>query len=162
MTRIERFAAAAVPLSPVSMIQPSVAPTTTPLANGKSPVARGHAAHISSSSSKVDLSFSAELQPGQLGDSGLARTSSTVCSPSSSQGAYGITESPTVSHPRIFPGIVHERHRRRSIRQGSGSETDGDSMRTSGTLTDRRLAPSSEFNEGHLDPPVLEEAVEDA
>ena len=36
-------------------------------------------------------------------------------------------------------------------------------MRASGTLTDRRPMPSSsELNEGHLDPPVLEEAAEDA
>ena len=35
-------------------------------------------------------------------------------------------------------------------------------MRASGTLTDRRLLPSSERNGGHLDPPALEEAAEDA
>ncbi len=28
--------------------------------------------------------------------------------------------------PRIFPGIVHERTRRGSVRQGSASETDGE------------------------------------
>ena len=28
------------------------------------------------------------------------------------------------AQPKIFPGIVHERVRRRSIRQGSGSEKD--------------------------------------
>ena len=35
-------------------------------------------------------------------------------------------------------------------------------MRASGTLTDRRFVPSSEVDDGHLDPPVLEEAAEDA
>ena len=162
LTRIERFAAAAAPLPPVSMTSPTIPSTPTPLVNGKSPLTQGHAAPISSSSSKVDLRLSTELQPGQPGDSGLARSSSMVFSPSKTQGGHGSTERPTVAHPRIFPGIVHERHRRGSVRQSSGSETDGDSMRASGTLTDRRFVPSSELSDGHLDPPVLEEAAEDA
>ena len=74
-------------------------------------------------------------------------------------GTYSVTHSPT--QPRIFPGIVHERHRRGSIRQGSGSETDGDSMMASGVLSERMRPTSSDMGELHPNAAVSEEAAED-
>lgn len=36
------------------------------------------------------------------------------------------SSAPASRQPRIFPGVVHQRTRKRSLRQSSGSETDLD------------------------------------
>ena len=87
---------------------------------------------------------------------GLTRTSSLILSPTKTRNYDS-----TISQARIFPGIVHERHRRSSIRQGSGSETDGDSMSGSWMSGDKKRPKSMEVTDGSLQEAVLEEAAED-
>ena len=120
----------------------------------------GPVANIPPSHSNIDMKIP-DWQSHRHNAAKLSRSSSLVTSPAKTHNAYGISHSPTVAQPRIFPGIVHERHRRGSIRQGSGSETDGDSITTIGTLNDRKRPRSSDIDEVPLSAAVLEEAAED-
>lgn len=63
------------------------------------------------------------------------------------------------SLPRIFPGIVHERTRRGSVRQGSVSEKDFDSFSNMGSAIVRS---GEEGPDGAMHGPVPEEATEDS
>lgn len=50
-----------------------------------------------------------------------------ILSPSQALGTSYWNEG-TLPSPRIFPGVVHERTRRGSVRHGSGSEKDFDAL----------------------------------
>ncbi|KAL8848640.1 MAG: hypothetical protein Q9198_011180 [Flavoplaca austrocitrina] len=70
--------------------------------------------------------------------------------PDRSRSTNGMLESPTtIGHrqPSIFPGIVRQRTRRKSLRQSSGSENDYDgsglAFSRSGTLSPDGQGPSS-------------------
>ena len=118
------------------------------------------AARIPASHSHMDVRIP-DWQSHRHNAAGLSRSSSLVTPSAKIHGKHAISHSPTLAQPRIFPGIVHERHRRGSIRQGSGSETDGDSMTASGTLSDRKRPKSSDMDDVPLSAAVLEEAAED-
>ena len=55
-----------------------------------------------------------------------ARVSSTIGSPTQANANYWTTITP--SPPRIFPGVVHERTRRGSLRKGNSSEEETSGM----------------------------------
>ncbi|KAG8530823.1 uncharacterized protein KY384_004180 [Bacidia gigantensis] len=153
---IDRFAAE-TPASPqlTNLMPPSQAPASPSLRN--SPTAPLNPARIPTSYSNADLASR------RLDGSAIPRSSSLIMSPTNI--TSGVSYSPTAHHhhPKIFPGIVHERHRRTSVRQGSGSETDGDgSMTGSGVLGERKRPTSSEVGDGPMNGAVLEEAAEDA
>lgn len=63
------------------------------------------------------------------------------------------------AEPRIFPGVVHERTRRNSVRQGSSSEKDADG----GALAGMGLSKLStrEKETSGLEDPVLEEQADE-
>ena len=63
------------------------------------------------------------------------------------------------AEPRIFPGVVHERTRRNSIRQGSNSEKDADGGALTGLGLSRLGAREKEISE--LERPVLEERADE-
>ena len=57
---------------------------------------------------------------------------------------------------------MHKRHRRGSVRQSSGSETDGDALMGSGLLNERMRPTSADMgNKASKGAAVLEEAAED-
>ena len=73
-----------------------------------------------------------------------------MAKPDRTWSANGTPESPTITghrHPSIFPGIVRQRTRRKSLRQSSGSENDYDGsglgLSRSGTLEPDGRGPSS-------------------
>lgn len=59
------------------------------------------------------------------------------------------------AEPRIFPGVVHERTRKNSIRQGSNSEKDADGGALAGLGLSRLSTREKEIS--GLERPVLEE-----
>ena len=82
-------------------------------------------------------------------------------SPTASRTPTGSSYGNANTQPRIFPGIVHDRHRRTSVRQGSGSETDPESLAGSWISEGKKCSRSVESNNA-LQVSVLEEAAEDA
>ena len=159
MARLERLAAASSISSKMSTSWASASLThLTTLPKTPSAPYLTSRMHVSHSNADIRLSDS---QSQKHDESGLARSSSLVMSPAITHGTYSSSHSPTLAQPRIFPGIVHERHRRGSLRQGSGSETDGDSMMASGILSERKRPTSSDVGELHLNAALLEEAAED-
>ena len=59
----------------------------------------------------------------------------------SSSMLYGPGSDSVYREPRVFPGIVHERHRRNSIRMSGGSEKDFDGAAMTGlTILDDAVA----------------------
>lgn len=77
---------------------------------------------LPSSNSHVDFK-GLENQRAGYDSTKLVRSPSMVLSQSKSNSMYRVDDSP---QPKIFPGIVHERARRGSVRQGSSSEKDSD------------------------------------
>ncbi|KAL6720714.1 AMP deaminase [Lecanora helva] len=73
------------------------------------------------SQSNTDLK-SLNLAPAKSALKPSSRSSTMKSSSSQSNLAYWTDAAP---HPPLFPGVVHERSRRGSLRQGSGSEKDG-------------------------------------
>ena len=71
----------------------------------------------------------------------------------------GVSYSPITSSPRIFPGLVHARHRKTSMRQASGAENEGDVRERSNDFTE---SMSSDLGDGVFNHAVLEEAAEDS
>ena len=63
------------------------------------------------------------------------------------------------AEPRIFPGVVHERTRKGSIRQNSSSEHDSDAAGSIGVGMSRLI--TSEKEEKSYDKAVLEDSEED-
>ena len=61
-----------------------------------------------------------------------------IVSPSQVKGTSWIDGTPPP--PRMFPGVVHERTRRGSLRQGSSSEKDANAMNVN-VMTAPRLLP---------------------
>ena len=86
-----------------------------------------------------------------------ASTGSPTATRAPTGSSYGIAN----PQNRIFPGIVHDRHRRTSARQGSGSETDPESMAGS-WISEGKKGPRSTDSTNALQESVLEEAAEDA
>lgn len=63
------------------------------------------------------------------------------------------------AEPRIFPGVVHERTRRNSTRQGSSSEKDADGGTFAGLRLSKLSTREKEMN--GLEEPVLEEGMDE-
>ncbi|KAL9128810.1 MAG: hypothetical protein Q9217_002591 [Psora testacea] len=156
---LERYAsAAATPAAiatPISTLAPSSAPSFNKTSNTGIHVGRGPASHSNAAIGILDPQNDAQ------DSSSLAQSSSLFMSPINMHSTYISSHSPTLSQPRIFPGIVHERHRRGSIRQSSGSETDGDMMFGSGYLSERMRPTSDNMLEEALKETVLEDGAED-
>ena len=79
-----------------------------------------------------------------------------IVPPSQADGTSWIDGTPPP--PRIFPGVVHARTRRGSLRQGSSSEKDANCMNPNVT-TVPRPSPGEQADEG-LQKAVAEEAGE--
>lgn len=113
---------------------------------------------IEPKSRKSDPIAANDLIDLDTGTAGLKRTQSLILPPSTrNQNFYGVSYSPVSSAPRIFPGLVHARHRKTSARQRSGSETGG------GTEMGDTMKESDSWSlgEGILSGAVLEEAAEE-
>ncbi len=101
---------------------------TTPVKAPLSPAAAMHSSQTRSSRATPVPAYpnadvrSLDLQRTGRDHSGPARSSSTILSPSQANSTSWIDGPPPP--PRMFPGVVHERIRRRSLRQGSSSEKD--------------------------------------
>lgn len=82
-----------------------------------------HGSRIRATFSNTDVR-NLDFQRSQHNEETPPRPSSISNPPSASNGTYwgeGVSRS---REPRIFPGIMHERQRRNSLRQGSASEND--------------------------------------
>jgi len=118
-TRLDRYAEAFAP-------HPQ---TRTPVQASSSFLAGLRSANNIPSRSRDQTSYSnADIKSVGLQQTGkvpskLPRSSSMSMSPSQAYGASYWTEGIPPS-PRIFPGVVHERTRRGSVRYGSSSEKD--------------------------------------
>ena len=66
-----------------------------------------------------------------------ARSSSVIISPSQANGTSWVDSQPPP--PRMFPGVVHERTRRGSLRKGSSSEKDATATNFNVTIAPRSL-----------------------
>ena len=130
--RLERYAAAFPAAQVIST------PTKAPL----SPAVEMHprqgnpsrAAHLPYYNAEVR---NLELQRTGRDGSRLARSSSMITSPSQINGTSWIDGTPPP--PRMFPGVVHERTRRRSLLQGSISEKDANTTHVDVTTVPRLL-----------------------
>ena len=132
--RLERYAAAFPPAQA----------TTTPIKAPPSPAAAMHssqtnplrASRMVVSHSNADVR-SLDLQRIGRDHSRPARSSSMITSPLQVNGTSWIDGTPPP--PRMFPGVVHERTRRGSLRQTSISEKDADATNVNFTKAPRPL-----------------------
>ena len=136
---------------------------TTPIRAPLSPAAVMHcsqtnssrAARIPASYSNADVG-SLDLQRSGRDHSRPARSSSIIMSPSPANSTSWIDGTPPP--PRIFPGVVHERTRRGSLRKGSSSEKDADATNLN-VKTALRSLPREKDDKG-LQKTVAEESGE--
>ncbi|KAL9133116.1 MAG: hypothetical protein Q9175_005707 [Cornicularia normoerica] len=150
---LERYAAA---FSPAQVM-------TTPIKAPRSPAAAMHwsqthstrVARIPASYSNADVR-SLDLQRTGRDHSRPARSSSMITSPSQANVTSWIDRTPPP--PRMFPGVVHERIRRRSLRQGSNSEKDANTTNVNVTTAPRPV-PWEQDDKG-LQKAVAEEPSE--
>ena len=149
--RLDRYAAAF----------PATQMISTPIKTPPSPAAGMHpcqgnpsrAAHLPYYNADVR---NLDLQRTGRDRSRLARSSSMVTSPSQVSGTSWIDGTPPP--PRMFPGVVHERTRRRSLRQGSNSEKDANTTNVDVTTVPRLL--TSEQDDKEVQKTVAEESDE--
>ncbi len=132
--RLERYAAAFVPSQ--MMTTPMKAPSPPAAAMHSSQTNPSRAARIPASYPNAD-GRSLDSQRTGRNHSRPARSSSLVISPPQANGTAWIDGTPPP--PRIFPGVVHERTRRGSLRQGSSSEKDVNATNINVTTAPRPL-----------------------
>lgn len=145
-TRLERYATASEPATR----------TPTAIRAGPSPINLTDSLNLGAgrdlvSPSNSDIKGLAIQNASQDSDAGISPLSE-VTSPTRPSASYWAHDDPATSQPKMFPGIVHERTRRRSIRQGSRSEKDGNLSRSSSVERDESGRPAA----------LIEEAAEDA
>ena len=149
--RLERYAAA-LPAAPV-ISTPTKAPPSPavqmPLCQGN-PSRATHLPCYNADVRNLDLQYTGRDR------SRLARSSSMITSPSQINGTSWIDGTPPP--PRMFPGVVHERIRRRSLRQGSISEKDANATHVDITTVPRLL--TSEQAHKDVQKAVAEESDE--
>lgn len=114
----------------------------------KTPPSPSAAMHWSQSNSSRAVCVPAYYPSADMNSRGLqcterdhsrsARSSSIIVSPSQTNGTSWIEGTPPP--PRMFPGVVHERTRRGSLRQGSSSEKDPNSTVINSTTVPRPSA----------------------
>jgi len=92
-----------------------------------------HIGNLAASLSNPGVNGIGNQISGQDHDIGIPLLS-TVSSPTIVNGSYWVKANGVSAPPKIFPGIVHERTRRGSLRQGSTSEKwdDGSSASIAG------------------------------
>lgn len=153
VSRLERYAAASPPAQAI----------TTRIKAPPSPAAATHSSQTKSSrTTRIPASYSnadvrsLDLQRTGRDHSRPVRSSSMIVSPSQANGASWIDGMPPP--PRIFPGVVHERTRRGSLRQGSSSEKDADATNINAT-TELKPLPWGQ-DDKDLQKPVAEESSE--
>lgn len=135
------------------MITPIRAPPSPATAMHCSQTNYSRAARIPASYSNADVG-SLDLQRSGRDHSRPARSSSMIMSPSQANGTSWIDGTPP--SPRIFPGVVHERTRRGSLRQGSSSEKEIDATNVN-VATALRSLPCEKDDKG-LQKTVAEES----
>ncbi|SLM40687.1 amp deaminase 3 [Lasallia pustulata] len=122
------------------------------------PAYPAHTARIPISHSNIDTRTTDTSKSFQ-GDGRPLRSSSLMMSPYMANDPPwddGISQSHVSgAEPRIFPGVVHERTRKNSIRQGSNSEKDADGGALAGLGLSRLSTREKEIS--GLERPVLEE-----
>ena len=128
--------------------------------NKKAPSTQYYAATVSGLPDLKEEEHGHLVKDGQKG--GITRTTSLIMSPARMRSGPSTSYSPALPQTRIFPGIVNDRHRRISMRQGSGSETDGDSMTSSWKSGDQKTNQPLEHPNGSFQGALLEEAAEDS
>lgn len=120
--RLDRYAAA----SATSDSQPSPIPTSSFRGAEMHPVKilplRSQAPTSNPTSNPNVEAKPFETERAKRSPGIINRSSSMLMSPSQKNLAYWADIAP--SNPRIFPGVVHERSRKGSMRQGSKSEKD--------------------------------------
>lgn len=151
--RLERYAAAFAPTQ--AMTTPFKAPRSPAAAMHTSQAKCTRAAPIPGSYSNADVR-SLDLQRTGRDHSRPARSSSMIMSPSQANGTSWIDGAPPP--PRMFPGVVHERTRRGSLRQGSSLEKDATAPNSDFTTATRPLL--GEPDDKDLQAAVAEEAGE--
>ena len=149
--RLERYAAAF----------PAAQVIRTPTKAPPSPAVEMHPCQGNPSRAAHLPYFSADVRNLDLQRTGrdrsrLARSSSMITSPSQVNGTFWIDGTPPP--PRMFPGVVHERTRRRSLRQGSSSEKDANTTHVDVTTVPRLL--TSEQAHKDVQKTVAEESDE--
>ena len=134
---------------------------STPIKAPPSPVVEMHSCQGNPSCAAHLPYYNADVRNLDLQRTGrdrgrLARSSSVVTSPSQVNGTSWIDGTPPP--PRMFPGVVHERTRRKSVRQGSNSEKDANATHVDITPVPRLL--TSEQDDKDVQKAVAEELDE--
>lgn len=131
---LERYAAASPPVQAITTR--IKAPPSPAAVTHSSQTNLSRATRIAASYSNADVR-SLDLQRTGRDHSRPARSASMIMSPSQANAASWIDGMPPP--PRIFPGVVHERTRRGSLRQGSSSEKDADATNVSAITAPKPL-----------------------
>ena len=121
VSRLERYAAASLPAQAVTAPTKAIPSPATSAAAHSSQTCPSRAPRMPASYSNADVR-SLDLQRTGREHSRPVRSASMIMSPSQANGTSWIDGMPPP--PRMFPGVVHERTRRGSLRQGSSSEKD--------------------------------------
>lgn len=132
--RLERYAAAYTPAQVATT--PIRAPRSPATAMLSTLTRSSHAGPMSVPYSNADVR-SLELQRTGRDHSRPATSSSMIMSPTQANSTSWIDG--TSQPPRMFPGVVHERTRRGSLRQGSSSEKDANATNAKATTAPRPL-----------------------
>ena len=131
-SRLERYAAASASVQPGQAVTP---PTKSPTALRSSQSRSSRAPPTPAYYSNADAR-ALDLRPGR-DHSRPARSSSVIMSPSQAIGTSWVDSPPPP--PRMFPGVVHERTRRGSLRKGCSSEKDATATNSNVTIAPRSL-----------------------
>lgn len=125
-SRIDRYTEIPTPVQAATFTPEPQSPSSLMRTSHPSPA---KLARLSGSHSKIDM------QNGPQEDIRPGRSSSMILSRGVTNNPYWHDQS---VEPRIFPGLVHERTRRGSLKRESGSEYDADVIVTGGLGGPRR------------------------
>ena len=128
-----------MPTQEISNTTPTVPCSTTSSRLSSSmpvPVARRSAPHLATDGTGFDV------QRAKQDQSKPSKPTLLTFSATQSAGAYWLDATNSTPPTRMFPGIVHERTRRGSIRRGSSSDKDTDASVIVGAGASSRPLPS--------------------
>lgn len=139
LSRLERYAAAFSPSR--TIVTPAQAPPSSAAAMHSSQTNSSRTGCIPACYCKADVR---NLDLQHTGRDHVVRSSSIIVSPTQVHSKSWIDGTPPP--PKIFPGVVHERIRRGSLRQGSISEKDANATSVNVTSAPKSLPLEQEEN----------------
>ena len=144
VSRLERYAAAFLPAQTVTAPTKALPPPAAAATAHSTQTYPSRATRMPASYSNADVR-SLDIQRTGREHTRPVRSSSMIMSPSQANGTSWIDGTPPP--PRMFPGVVHERTRRGSLRQGSTSEKDANVTNVNSMVAPRSF-PREEHDKG--------------